>query len=57
MKQCLHCEKPFGLVRKTLGALWWMKAFCSKRCADAYAKEHQQTERLKQFLAYLSRPG
>ncbi len=54
MKRCLHCKKPFGLVRKTIGMLWWMKEFCSKRCADLYVKERQQQERRKQFLSYLS---
>jgi len=54
MKQCLHCKKPFGLVRKTIGMFWWRKEFCSKRCADNYRKERQQLERRKQFLSYLS---
>ncbi len=57
MKRCLHCKKPFGLVRKTIGLFWWTKEFCSKRCADNYLKESQQQEKLKQFLSYLSWPA
>ena len=57
MNRCLHCKKPFGLVRKTIGMFWWTKEFCSKRCADDYVNETQQQEKLKQFLSYLSRPA
>jgi hypothetical protein len=54
MKRCLHCKKPFGLVRKTIGMFWWRKEFCCKRCADHYVKEREQQEKRKQFLSYLS---
>ena len=57
MKRCLHCKKPFGLVRKTTGIFWWTKEFCSKRCADNYVKECEQQEKRKQFLSYLSWPA
>jgi hypothetical protein len=57
MKRCLHCKRPFGLVRKTIGIFWWTKEFCSKRCAEHYIKERQQQEKRRQFLSYLSRPA
>jgi len=57
MSTCLRCQKSFGIICNTLGMLWWQKSFCSKTCADDYSKEYQERERLKQFTAWLARPG
>jgi hypothetical protein len=57
MNTCLRCQSPFGMIRRTLGMLWWQKSFCSKTCADSYVKEYQERERVSQFLSWLSRPG
>lgn len=55
MDRCRQCLRPFGLVRKTLGALWWQKSFCGQRCADEHAREHRQRQRVLQFLRYIGK--
>jgi hypothetical protein len=57
MNTCLLCRRPFGMIRQTLGMLWWQKSFCSKTCAESYAKDCQEGERLKQFATWLARSG
>ena len=64
MTGCLHCRKPFGMVRRGLDiTLASIKVrvrdsrFCSEDCEQSHRKELQQLERVRQFLAWLHAPS
>lgn len=57
---CLHCHKPFGLVRRgidfgigTFKVRVLDNRFCSDNCEGRYRKERQQEVRVLQFLRWL----
>lgn len=58
--RCLHCSKPFGMVRRgvdlTLGSVKvrvWDSKFCNDTCESDYRKARQQEQRVLQFLQWL----
>lgn len=51
MRRCRHCSRPKGISRP----FWYSYEFCSRRCAQNFAKKAQELEKQRQHLAYLSR--
>jgi len=52
LKRCHHCERKFGLVRRSYA----LKQFCSSKCVDQHLKELEDkvVAARKIWLAYLA---